>query len=343
MASKADAVVDEREDKLVKLQTEYGEVLSSKMRVAVLYSMMPKGFQEKILDACAVAWDGISEAGAGGLSEKVKIQIKNVAKARREMQAPRPMEVDRIANSWADWSEDWDGGWRDVEEVTSKDDDHDHNHEEANIQYIGKGGGKKGGKGFQGYCYVCGGVGHRQWDCHNGKGKGKSFGKDGGYGKGYSKDGYAGKGYSKGKGRRWQGRHAEGLLWVWVYGACHQGLPEEHELLLFIGNVQNKEGTLEGWKKMPMEVTLGDFVMDSLKVPIQKTQIGRTGVTTKNRFKVLEVDEEDEEEVVNVRQVENSERTASAACGFEDGKAKKSGAVCEFGDQGGGLGESRSR
>ena len=70
-----------------------------------------------------------------------------------------------------------------------------------------------------------------------------------------------------------------------------------------------------------MKVTLGDFVKDSLQVPIQKTQIGRTGVT-KNRFKVLEVDEEDEEEVVNVRQVEDSERTASAACGFEDGKAK---------------------
>ena len=41
---------------------------------------------------------------------------------------------------------------------------------------------------------------------------------------------------------------------------------------------------------------------DSLKVPIRKTQSGRTGVT-KNRFKVLEVDEDDEEEVVNVRLV----------------------------------------
>ena len=228
MASKADAVVDEWEDKFVKLQTEYGEVLSSKMKVAVLYSMMPEDFQEKILDACAFAWDGTSEAGAGELHEKVKIQIKNLAKARREMQGPKPMEVDRIANSRADWSVDWDRGWRDVEEVSSKDDDHDHNHEEANIQYIGKGGGKKGGKGFQVYRYVCGGFGHTQWDCHKGKGKGKSFGKDGGCGKGYSKDGYAGKGHRE-RERRWQGRHAEGLLWVWVYGACHQGLPEEHE------------------------------------------------------------------------------------------------------------------
>ena len=49
-----------------------------------------------------------------------------------------------------------------------------------------------------------------------------------------------------------------------------------------------------------MKVTLGDFVKDTPRVPIQKSHIGRTGVA-KNRFKVLEVDEEDEEEVVNVR------------------------------------------
>ena len=50
--------------------------------------MMPKDFQEKVLDACAVAWDGTSEAGAGELYENVRIQIKNLAKARREMQGP---------------------------------------------------------------------------------------------------------------------------------------------------------------------------------------------------------------------------------------------------------------
>ena len=72
--------------------------------------------------------------------------------------------------------------------------------DEAYVQYIGKGGGKKGGKGFQGYSYICGGFGHSQWDCHKGKGKGKAVGKDGGYGKGYGKDGCAGKAYGKGKG-----------------------------------------------------------------------------------------------------------------------------------------------
>ena len=62
---------------------------------------------------------------------------------------------------------------------------------------------------------------------------------------------------------------------------------------------------------MPMKVTLGDFLKD----------VGRTGLR-RNRFKVLQVDEEDEEEVVSLRQVENSERTAGVVCDFEDGKAK---------------------
>ena len=69
-----------------------------------------------------------------------------------------------------------------------------------------------------------------------------------------------------------------------------------------------------------MKVTLGDFLKDTPRVPIQKTHVGRTGLT-RNRFKVLEVDEEDEEEAVSVRQVENSEGTASVVCDFEDGKA----------------------
>jgi hypothetical protein len=54
-SSKADQVLDEWDDKLVKLQTEYGQNLTNKMKVAVLYSMMPKDMQQKIIDACAVA------------------------------------------------------------------------------------------------------------------------------------------------------------------------------------------------------------------------------------------------------------------------------------------------
>ena len=49
--------------------------------------------------------------GMGLQRQKVKAQIKNLAKARREMQGLKPMEVDRITNSWADLSEEGEGGW----------------------------------------------------------------------------------------------------------------------------------------------------------------------------------------------------------------------------------------
>ena len=82
-----------------------------------------------------IAWDGTSEADAGQLCEKVEALIKNLAKARPG-----------ITNSWADLSEEWDGGWGDAEETTGKDEDHDDNHEEANIQFLGKGDGQSKGK-----------------------------------------------------------------------------------------------------------------------------------------------------------------------------------------------------
>ena len=314
-ASKADAVVDEWEDKLVKLQTEYSQVLTSKMKVAVLYSMMPKDLQERVLDACAVAWDGTSEADAGQLYEKVKAQIKNLAKARREMQGPKPMEVDRITNSWADWSEEWDGGWGDADEPTAKDDDHDHNHEEANVQYIGKGDGKSKGKGgFQGNCFVCGEFGHSQWDCRKGKGKGKGFGKEGykGFGKdgykgnfgykGFGKDGYKGFGkdgwYGKGKGNEY-GKGGPTLQRAcFRCGATdhllkdcpknqdkiQQVQQEEEPEILFIGNVRND------WKHAPMKIGLPG----KIDVP------HRAPVASHNRFRVLEVDQEDNDEEGNV-------------------------------------------
>ena len=48
-ANKADQTLDDWEDKLVKLGMEYGQNLTAKMMVAVLYGMMPKDLQDKIL------------------------------------------------------------------------------------------------------------------------------------------------------------------------------------------------------------------------------------------------------------------------------------------------------
>ena len=283
-ATKADHEVDSWEGRMAKLSTEYGQILSAKMKVAVLYTMLPKDLQEKVLDECAVNWDETPEAEAGVLFTKIKGHIKNIAKSRREMSGPKPIEVDRVAD-WREWPDGWYGEHSNQGETEEEHHD-EKGGDEAYVQYIGKGGGKKGGKGFQGYCYVCGGFGHSQWDCYKGYGKGKGFSKDGGYGKGYGKDGYAGKAYGKGTGGGGKGGMRKACFGCGstehVIKDCPkntnvQQVEEDVPEILFIGNVQNKEALVDG---------------------------------------------EDEEEVVNGRQVENSERTASVVCDFEDGKAK---------------------
>ena len=309
---KADVEIEQWEDAMIRLSVEYGQQISAKMKVAVLYSMLPKDLQEKVLDECSVNWDGINETEAAEKFMKIKSNVKNLAKSRREMMGPKPMEVDRVKASWADWAEDdWDTLWGKTE---PEKDDHDTGtncEEHAFVQYIGAKGGKKGGKGFQGHCYVCGEFGHSQWDCR--KGKGKGFGKDGGgkgYGKnmesakgnwnykGHGKGDYKGGYYNKGSGKGAMQRACFGCgAFDHVIKDCPknpriQQVEEETPEVLFIGNVKGEE-----WKHVPMKVRFGDYV----KAPIIKDK----AETHCNRFRVLEVDEEDdEEEIVQVRAVE---------------------------------------
>ena len=63
-ARKADSAIEMWDDKLTRLKTEYGEELSYKVRLAILYSMLPKDLQERTLDKCAVNWDGTKEPEA---------------------------------------------------------------------------------------------------------------------------------------------------------------------------------------------------------------------------------------------------------------------------------------
>jgi hypothetical protein len=304
-AAKADAMLDEWDDKLAKLRTEYSQDLTSKMKVAVLYSMLPKDLQEKVLDACSVSWDGTTESDATDLYAKVKAQVKNFAKARREMQGPKPMEVDMISNKWADWSnDDWADQWGKPEQTESTNGE---DKDDAYVQFVGKGYGKKGGgKGFQGHCYVCGEFGHSQWDC-KGKGKGIKGGYDGHAGKGFGKDGSYTKGYGKAFGKGYynfqgkgKGSDGKGTMPRACFGcgstehllrdcpknpAKIQQVEDKPEEVLFIGQVK------EDWKTVPMKVRLGDFVKAPIVKSSLKTQFGQ------NKFKVLEEDEPDEEEV----------------------------------------------
>ena len=344
-AMKADHYLDEWEDKLAKLNIEYGQNVTAKVQVAVLYGMMPKDLQEKILDECAVNWDQTNEGQAAALLLRIKSNVRNVAKARREMAGPRPMEVDHVSawEEWA-WGDEWDDG-NGMEENGNEEKEEG----EAYIRYVGKGGGKKGGKGFQGHCYACGEFGHSQRDCGKGKGKSysKGFGKNGAYSKGYGKDdaygnyskGYGkgdaygnySKGYSKGYGK--DGAYGKGsgkdggkggmpracfgcgstehlMRDCPKRGADIQRVKkeEEPEEVMFIGNVRKEEGS---WRQVPMKVTLGDFV----RAPRVNTRLAKKE-KIKNRFEVLQPDEDGDEstdeEAFYVRTVENVENKVEA-------------------------------
>ena len=89
-----------------------------------------------------------------------------------------------------------------------------------------------------------------------------------------------------------------------------QQVEEEVPEVLFIGNVKGEE-----WKRVPMKVKLGDFV----KAPAVKGKRNN-----ESRFKVLEVDEPDDDEVVQVRAVECEpcgERCVKGNMGVKSGKA----------------------
>ena len=129
----------------------------------------------------------------------VRDKVMSVAGHRVQMSSPTPMEVDWIGQ------EDWggvsteDGG--SVEWSWSGDEWSWGEGEEAEVQYVGKGGSSQ--------CLRCGGWGHFARECGTPKGKGKGKGEKGwkGQGKGWKGGGHDGKGKGKtsGKGFGYQG------------------------------------------------------------------------------------------------------------------------------------------
>lgn len=107
-ATKADQEIEEWEDRTAKLRTQYGQELTAKMNVAVLYAMLPKDLQEGVLDECVVNWDETPEQKAGELWTRIKNHSKNIAKACREVSGSTPMEVEAVSdgeawNGWGSW------------------------------------------------------------------------------------------------------------------------------------------------------------------------------------------------------------------------------------------------
>eukprot|EP00974_Lingulodinium_polyedra_P109713 10613461-Lingulodinium_polyedra.AAC.1 len=102
------------------------------MKVVVFYSMLPKGLSEKVLDKRAVNWDGANQGDAAIFCNEGKDEVKDIiAKSRRGMNNPKPMNVDEVRTDW-----NWRGGVRREEETEGQEKD------ENDINYVGKGKGK---------------------------------------------------------------------------------------------------------------------------------------------------------------------------------------------------------
>ena len=78
---------------------------------------------------------------------KIKEEVKNIAKSRREMITPSPMEVDQVT-TWGTWPGAWEGEWGDK---TEKEEDcsDDKRGEEMGIHYIGKAGARRAARVFR--------------------------------------------------------------------------------------------------------------------------------------------------------------------------------------------------
>ena len=208
-AANADKLIEAWEDKVRKLDIEYGEEIKPKVKIAVLYAMLPKDLQDKMMDHCGVNWDQIGADKADQLFTQVKTMVVNIARSRREMVTPKPMDVDQIGRvtgetwegSWA-WWEPQEAGQGDETELTQTQEDKD---DEGNVCYVGKGGDQKG-KG-KGRCWTCGEFGHRAHECPKGGGKGKGYTGGGGWYFNGKNGGGKGKGGGKG------GKGDEGKGW----------------------------------------------------------------------------------------------------------------------------------
>ena len=255
--------------------------------------------------------------------------LRNIAKARREMAGPKPMEVDRVAD-WREWPDDWHGEHSNQGETEEEHHDEKGGDEAYVYSTSERAVARRVERVSKDIATSVVDSGTRSGIATRARAKEKVSARTVGMAKVMARmDTQARRTAQE---REAMARAACGML---VLGVGLRSMSSRiarrtrmsskwrrtSQRFSSSATFRTEKHWREGWQKMPMKVTLGDFVKDTPRVPIQKTHIGRTGVT-KNRFKVLEVDEGDEEEVVNVRQVENSERTASVVCDFEDGKAK---------------------
>ena len=87
------------EDEIVKISTKFQNLLliliTGDTNAAVRRCRWRHGPQEQVSDTCAVSWDKAEEQAALNIS-RVKEEVEDVAKSRRDMTTSKPMDVGAI-------------------------------------------------------------------------------------------------------------------------------------------------------------------------------------------------------------------------------------------------------
>ena len=75
-----DTQLEEWEGKLERLHIDYGEVVSNKVRLAILYSMLPREIHERMLDRCSMQWSSLRE------DDVAKAVLSMIDESKRNLQ-----------------------------------------------------------------------------------------------------------------------------------------------------------------------------------------------------------------------------------------------------------------
>jgi len=217
------------QEKVETLESQFGETLSPKMKIAILLNAMPTGLQDQVMQH-------MPPDGKAGYTE-VRDMIRRFAARKLESSGPTAMDIGAVdnwgnrcnyehlglhqeENQW-EWSEPHQDPWVSVQEVSVE--------EKVSAFDAWAAGGFEDGDGINGIqdhsrsvCYSCNQTGHISPNCpQKAKGKGKNNKGKGKGGKGFQGKGFGQyqpkgnwnqkgnwggqKGKSKGKGKGYEG------------------------------------------------------------------------------------------------------------------------------------------